>query len=47
MAIHAAVAKKMRQLPQESFQNCMDLLKERGKHCVDSEGIYFEGDNFD
>jgi hypothetical protein len=45
--IQSAVVEEMRQLPEITFQKCMGSLKKRWRHCVDSEGMYFEGDKFD
>lgn len=45
-SIKSAVAKEIGQLPQEVFQNAMEKLRSRWNHCIDSEGMYFEGDKF-
>jgi len=40
------VGEEIGQLPQEVFQNVMAKLERRWTHCVDANGMYFEGDKF-
>ena len=40
--IQAAVTLRLRAIPQEDMQRSFQSLLNRGTHCIDAEGVYFE-----
>ena len=44
-AITTAVTKKLRAIPMESFQKCIEAWRQRLEKCILAQGDYFEGDN--
>ena len=40
-----AVTKKLRAIPMESFQKCIEAWRQRLEKCIRAQGDYFEGDN--
>ena len=40
--IQAAVTQVLKNIPKTEFKKSMDKLVDRSKHCIESNGIYFE-----
>ena len=43
-AIKTVVARELRAIPEESFQECVEAWQKRLKKCIRAQGDYFEGD---
>lgn len=46
-AIQRSTAERLKAIPVSEFQRCTRMWQNRWQHCIDSQGNYFEGDNFD
>jgi len=42
-AIKTAVTRKLRAIPEESFQECVEAWQKRLEKCIQAQGDYFEG----
>ena len=43
-AIKTAVTRELRAIPEESFQECVEVWQKRLEKCIRAQGDYFEGD---
>jgi hypothetical protein len=38
---------QLQAIPKQAYQPCIERWKDRWNRCIQSEGSYFEGDNFE
>jgi hypothetical protein len=45
--IQLNTTRQLQAIPKQSYQTCIEKWKYRWNRCIQSGGLYFEGDNFE
>jgi hypothetical protein len=45
--IQLNTTRQLQAIPKQAYQTCIEKWKDRWNRCIQSGGLYFEGDNFE